>query len=342
MPSNYIGISFNAGGECNYCTGQTEPTKFAGLIALKKDIDSILRNKPDRPYDCAVAFSGGRDSSYLLYFAKVVLGLRVLAVTMEHDFITPEAKDNIRRIVKELNVDSEVIQNKILNESSRASLRNWSKKPDVAMCLTFCTGCRYGILRMIPDYVKKKGIPILLVGDTPNELMDYRVNLLCDNRPPSTKNRMMGFAKRLIQNPSYLVSCKTLFYQIREFIHWSNTEKITTPHIIKPFYYIELREEEVLSKIKELGWEYNHSFSTTRRSDCYINMIRQYFYKKGLGYNDVDVYFARLLRNNHIQLPEAIQCIQAEGSYEESTIRSVLKELFGVDYDMVISNMTES
>ena len=71
-------------------------------------------------------------------------------------------------------------------------------------------------------------------------------------------------------------------------------------------------------------------------------MIRQYFYKKGLGYNDVDVYFARLLRNNHIQLPEAIQCIQAEGSYEESTIRSVLKELFGVDYDMVISNMTES
>ena len=46
--------------------------------------------------DAVVAFSGGRDSTYLVNYVKNVLGLSVLAVSLNHDFI-PEETMNIKQ-----------------------------------------------------------------------------------------------------------------------------------------------------------------------------------------------------------------------------------------------------
>lgn len=105
------------------------------------------------------------------------------------------------------------------------------------------------------------------------------------------------------------------------------------------FLLYRMEEGGVITKIEELGWSYNENFHSTWRSDCYINMLRQFFYKKKLGFNDMDVYYGDLLRNKEIEMPEALQHIEAEGNYSEEAVRSILKEYYDVDLDDVMRKM---
>lgn len=344
LPANYPCISFNKEGICNYCQESLVEHNYLGMDQLKKTIDSALfHSDPTRKYDCVVGLSGGRDSSYLLYFAKVILNLRVLAVSVDHDFITPLARKNIKTIVDKVGVDIVYLQNDVLNRESRRCVHNWSQKPDVAMAISFCTGCRYGINKLLPDYVRKHKIPIMLTGHVPIEgKMDFRVNLLCDEKEKNIKNFAIGYAKRLLKNPSYLKSIGSLYHQYIDFVAAKNIFKGDNPIIISPFYFIEWKEETVLSKIIELGWQYDaKEFSSSWRSDCYVGVLRQFVYKKMLGFNDVDVYYANRLRYNKIEYKDALTRIKEESEDKEDTVRYVLKEFYNINYlDLVgkISN----
>ncbi|NWG76396.1 MAG: hypothetical protein HXY24_17640, partial [Rubrivivax sp.] len=56
-------------------------------------------------YDCLLAYSGGKDSTYTLALLRDEYGLRVLAVTFDNGFVSPGAFANIRRVVEALDVD---------------------------------------------------------------------------------------------------------------------------------------------------------------------------------------------------------------------------------------------
>ena len=81
--------------------------------ALRKKILSHLKNNENRDYDCVLGFSGGRDSSYLLYYLVTVLNLRVLAFAVDNGFIPEQTITNVERISNLLNVDL-VIEKKII------------------------------------------------------------------------------------------------------------------------------------------------------------------------------------------------------------------------------------
>lgn len=224
-----------------------------------------------------------------------------------------------------------------MNKSSRQCVKNWLKNPDPAMCVTFCTGCRYGLSKIMPDYIRKEGIPLLLVGLVPIEDIKYRQEIFCDNRKVNTMNKIIGYAKRVLRNPSYILSLRSFYYQIYDFISYNKYFKKPFPIQISPFYYVEWDEDVVVSKIKELGWGIGDEFNATWRSDCYVNTLRQYFYKKGLGYNDIDAYYATLLREGKIDMTEAIKRIKEEGSCSEDNIRMILKDFYDVDYDYLMN-----
>lgn len=341
LPGNYPGITFDSECICNFCKKEAEKFEYPGVDVLKKQIEDVLaKSDPNRKYDCIVGVSGGRDSSYLLYIAKEVFNLKVLALTLEHDFMTQQARNNIKVITERLGVDVVYVKNDVLNKGSRKSVKAWSRNPDAAMSLTFCTGCRYGIKRIIPEYAKKHNVPILLVGDVPMEQMDYRVDLLCDNRTVSTKNKMIGYAKRLIKNPFYVA---TMYDQYRDYASWQKAKAgLETPVVIMPFYFMEWKQEDVISTIERLGWSYDDSFSSSWRSDCFVNMLRQYVYKEMLGFNDIDVYYGQLARDNEMTLQEAMQHIEEEGRFDENVIRKVLKDFYDVDYDEIKKKMKKN
>ncbi|NBW66994.1 N-acetyl sugar amidotransferase, partial [bacterium] len=69
LPETHETISFDATGVCNICRQQEFKTDKIDWVANKKVLDGLIeehRGKYD--YDCIVPFSGGKDSTWTLYY----------------------------------------------------------------------------------------------------------------------------------------------------------------------------------------------------------------------------------------------------------------------------------
>jgi len=328
LPQTYPGITFDAQGVCNLCRTVRQDTPYLGLEALREKTAHILAGKASRRYDAAVAFSGGRDSTYLLHFAKEVLGLNVLAVSLYHRFMPEETSRTIREICATLGVDLHIIPNPALDECSTRCVKAWARKPEAASLVTFCTGCRYGIKRLIPEYCRQEGIPLLLVGNTRMEQMSYRQDLMSVNRrKPSTVNKAIGYLHTLARNPGLLGSPKCACVQAYEFGYPLARKLIRNRQVtvLAPFRdYVFVPDKERTALLSQLNWQHNPRFQAEWRADCYVNLLRQYFYQKLLGFNDLDVQYAELLRTGDITLPQALSRLSADKCSDDAAIAEIL------------------
>src|SRR5688572_20301599 len=90
LPDSFPGIDFDENGLCSLC--RAEPSvddakkKRAGLRSKLEDLYRSVRGSGD--YDCLVAYSGGKDSSYTLFTLKEQYGLRCLAITIDNGFVS--------------------------------------------------------------------------------------------------------------------------------------------------------------------------------------------------------------------------------------------------------------
>jgi 3'-phosphoadenosine 5'-phosphosulfate sulfotransferase (PAPS reductase)/FAD synthetase len=102
-------ILFDSKGVCDYCRNYTLKLKTdiesKTSIDLKKFVNKIKFEGKNKQYDCIIGFSGGADSSYLVYYAKQVLGLRPLVFTVDTGWNLNVAIENIERLVKGLKLD---------------------------------------------------------------------------------------------------------------------------------------------------------------------------------------------------------------------------------------------
>jgi len=74
---------------------------------LFKIAEKIKRDGINSKYDCVVGVSGGRDSTFLLYYIKKILNLKPLAVHYDNGFDSDTSVSNILNICQKLNVDLE-------------------------------------------------------------------------------------------------------------------------------------------------------------------------------------------------------------------------------------------
>ncbi len=72
-----------------------------------KIADKIKKVGAKSKYDCLVGVSGGRDSTFLLYYVKKILKLRPLAVHYDNGFDSDVSVSNILKVCEKLNVDLE-------------------------------------------------------------------------------------------------------------------------------------------------------------------------------------------------------------------------------------------
>lgn len=99
--NNYMipGIEFDGSGLCPMCQNASEDSNLVSVIPIKQNIPVNKKGL----YDVAVFYTGGKDSSYLLYHFAVEKNLRVLALTWEIPYISANAKksiDNAKELLK--------------------------------------------------------------------------------------------------------------------------------------------------------------------------------------------------------------------------------------------------
>ena len=95
-------IRFDERGFCEHCNNIL-PNWHPDEIG-KKQLDEIIKKiKQDgkgQKHDCIVGLSGGAASSYLVYYAKKVMGLRLLIFSVDTGWSLNVAVENIEIIVK--------------------------------------------------------------------------------------------------------------------------------------------------------------------------------------------------------------------------------------------------
>lgn len=110
MDTSDTNITFDQSGVCDHChtfDSKILPkwqTDEKGKAILNKLVSKIKSSGTSNTHDCIIGMSGGIDSSYLVYVATQ-LGLRPLVFHVDAGWNTPEAVNNIEKIVDTLGLD---------------------------------------------------------------------------------------------------------------------------------------------------------------------------------------------------------------------------------------------
>ncbi|WP_394838071.1 N-acetyl sugar amidotransferase [Pendulispora rubella] len=166
LPETYETIEFDNEGICNICKS-TEHKKVIDWGARKELLDALVekyRGKSD--YDCIVPFSGGKDSTFQLYYLMKEYKLKPLVVRFNHGFMRPTVRENAERTLKLLGADFlEFTPNWKLVK--RVMLEAFKRKTD------FCWHCHSGIYTYPLQVAIRYNVPLLFWGEPLAEISHY-------------------------------------------------------------------------------------------------------------------------------------------------------------------------
>ena len=102
-----LGLTLDHEDVCSGCRIHEEKDKldWAERWEKLKSIIKPYRNKDGKNYDCIIPVTGGQDSYYIVYLAKVRLGLNPLLVTYNRYFNTPLGINNLANLRIRFNCD---------------------------------------------------------------------------------------------------------------------------------------------------------------------------------------------------------------------------------------------
>jgi hypothetical protein len=124
----------------------------------ESELKDIIRKfgSMGKKYDCVVPLTGGKDSSYVLYYMTKVIGARVLVFTVDNGLFREGARENIKNAVRTLGCDHIIsrFDERKLNLLYKASFRS---QGSVCLCPLFLS------LTLFPAAIKEQ-VPLIISG----------------------------------------------------------------------------------------------------------------------------------------------------------------------------------
>ena len=183
-------ITFDNFGVCSVCRSYEEYQEQAKrYFKTLKDFQALMSEAQQQgEYDCMLLYSGGKDSSYVLY-RLVEMGYNVLAFTFDNGFISPTAIANIQRQTHRLGVESIIAQTEHINEIFVESLNTDS---------TVCSGCFKSLTAISTKLAKEKGINVIITGLSRGQIFDTKLVGLYEQgiyEPEAIEEKLLLFRK---------------------------------------------------------------------------------------------------------------------------------------------------
>lgn len=330
MPNQYSGVDFNKDGVCNLCLN-LQTSEPLGENELLKLINTL---KQDSKYDCVVPLSGGKDSTFILYFAKKNLKLNPIAVNYDSGMQSEIAMQNQKNACKILNVP--LIIRKADHKIQQKRVKAMLKVGEHLNQFVFECGDCVPILQTVTiGYAESNNIPIVFDGGS---IKEHNPDV-GENKESKFSQHMIGrifksffqwklynfdiaknvaLFKYLYYNNMLNNQMKVGFYQTppHGYRKYFNNGKVT---IIRFSEYIEWPENEIVNILKkELKWEHPHG--QDKRFDCLLHCLVEHSSLQNEGISSNGVVYANLVRSGLLSRSEAI--------YKENVIRSNLKKEF--------------
>ncbi len=315
LPETYETIEFDESGLCNICIGHQFKNQKIDWKKRKKQFDKIIEeNRGKYEYDCIVPFSGGKDSTFTLYYLIKEYGIKPLVVQFNHGFMRPTLLKNNERTFKTLGVDV-ISFTPSWNIVKKVMLEALIRKGD------FCWHCHTGIFSYPMHIAIKYKTPLVLWGEPSTEYTayyDYRddeieqvdelrfnryinLGITADDMRGMIKNESEDIDPRDFAPYTYpsLRELKKLRYQsvcLGSFIPWDT----------------KMQSKLIMEK---LGWEGDRvegmppGLYDYEKIECYMQGVRDYIKYLKRGYSRVTQMTVLDIRNNRMNRKEADQLI---------------------------------
>lgn len=157
-------IKFNKDGLCSHCTCYDRyKSKLKDYNALENLFLQKITKEGDYDYDVALGFSGGKDSTFVLYKLVKDYKLKVKAFTLDNGFLSSEAKEKIMRTVNELSVDHEFVKCDL-------EILRKTYKYTVSRYLSPCLACSFLGYAVMINYTSKVNAKVGIHGRSPYQM----------------------------------------------------------------------------------------------------------------------------------------------------------------------------
>ena len=159
------GLEFNESGLCAMCESAEKTAKLKSVVPIMND---FTRSKKSR-FDVAVFYTGGKDSTYLLYYLSEIKKLRVLALTWEIPYASDSALKSLENARKKLD-KVEFITRSVCTEDMRTI---YKKLYELNGNTCACPSLAY--VMFYPTLVEEK-VPYFVAGNEPAQLLGLFYN----------------------------------------------------------------------------------------------------------------------------------------------------------------------
>ena len=298
----YPGVHFDGKGVCNFCRAdKSKIEQQKGRQKYEKQFLVLLeRIKGRHSYDCLVAYSGGKDSTYTLYQLKNKYKLSILALTYDNWFQSEQAARNIRAVVKHLHVDHLTFSpnydvfKKIVRAAASKDI--YSVKA-LERASSICTTCISLIRFMCFRLAIEKEIPLVIFGMSPGQAP--MVTSVVKMNPGMVRKMQDIVYKPLFKHLGD--SIRPLFL---EESHFRKTESF--PYSVNPLAFSEYREDEILDIVKGLGWV-KPKDTDPNSTNCLLNALANHLHFEKYGFNPYTYEMAGLVRQGHLGRAAALE-----------------------------------
>ena len=292
-------IVFNREGESNYYTNfvnnitpfwKNDGLKFK---ELEKISDKIKKDSKNKDFDCIIGISGGVDSSYLVYLAKEILGLRPLIYHVDAGWNSQLAVSNIEKIVDKLNLDlhTDVIYWPEMKDLQLSFFKSQVPHLDTPQDHAFFSS--------MYNYASKYKVKYILNGgnfstECIREPLEWHYHA-SDLRQIKDIHSKFGKIK-LNKFPTADIFKYKIYYRF-----------VKSMRVIQPLNYIKyIKSEAIDFLVKKFDWkEYSHKHYESRFTKFYEG----YWLLNKFGYDKRKAHYSSLILTNQMTRDEALKKI---------------------------------
>ena len=159
------GLEFDGDGLCPVCQSAEDTKDLRSILPVMNTFPRSGRSR----FDVAVFYTGGKDSTYVLYYLSKVLRLRVLALTWEIPFMSDCARQSMENAKERLD-SVEFITRRVAGEDLR---RIYTKLYALSGNTCACPSLAY--LLFYPELVANR-IPYFVAGNEPAQMLGLYFN----------------------------------------------------------------------------------------------------------------------------------------------------------------------
>lgn len=277
-----------------------------GKKELLKISNKIKNVNSRKPFDCIIGMSGGLDSSYALYVAKELMGLRPLVFHVDAGWNTDQAVSNIEKMVEGLGLDlyTDVINWEEVKDLQKSFLKSQIPDQDLVQ--------DYAFFSSLYRFARKHKIKYIITGS------NYSTECC---REPEEWGGYAGIDKKLvndIHNRFGTIKLKT-FPIIDIFTYKLYYKYIYGMKIIKPLNlvpYIKTDAEKLLSN--KFGWK---KFQHKHHESRFTRFYEDYWLPRKFGFDKRKAHFSSLILTGQMTREDALERLNSP-ELDEQTLKN--------------------